>query len=105
MRFTEYIGSQDDWIERHSIHPKYYPCPHCGKKGKRKDVLTRTISRRTPGPLHRRSWIVAEVGVYQAGCSCCRFFQAAIPGVPRQGRFPAYAGTTYNLPTSSTNRL
>jgi hypothetical protein len=85
MRFTEYIGSQDDSVEYRFNRPKYSPCPHCGKNGKRKDVVTRTIAH--VGPLHRRSWIVAEVGVYRARCACCRFFQAAIPGVPPKGRY------------------
>jgi hypothetical protein len=37
--------------------------------------------------LNRCSWIVAEVGVYQARCDCCKYFQAAIPGVPYRGRY------------------
>jgi hypothetical protein len=85
MRYTKLIGSQDDYVERHSIKPKYAPCPHCGKKGKRKRVLTRRV--RHVAALHRRSWIEAEVGVYQARCTCCKYFQAAIPGVPYRGRY------------------
>jgi hypothetical protein len=85
MRFTEFIGSQSDYIEYKSIKPQYYPCPQCGQKGKRKHV----IERRVPhvAALHRRSWIVAEVGVYTARCGCCQYFQAAIPGVPYKGRY------------------
>jgi hypothetical protein len=37
--------------------------------------------------LHRCSWIVAEVGIYQARCTCCTYFQAAILGVPYRGRY------------------
>jgi hypothetical protein len=85
MRFTELIGSQADYIERHSIKPKYYPCPQCGQKGKRKRVLTRRV--RHVAALYRCSMIVAEVGVYQARCDCCKYFQAAIPGVPYRGRY------------------
>ena len=85
MRFTELIGSQADYIERHSIKPKYYPCPQCGQKGKRKRVLTRRV--RHVAVLYRCSWIEAEVGVYQARCDCCKYFQAAIPGVPYRGRY------------------
>lgn len=84
MRFTELIGSQSDYIEHKSIKPKYYPCPRCGQKGKRKHVLTRHIPH--VAALHRRAWIVAEVGVYQARCGCGKYFQAAIPGVPYKGR-------------------
>ena len=85
MRYTELIGSQRDYVESHSIKPKYYPCPQCGKKGKRKRVLTRRV--RHVAALYRCSWIVAEVGVYQARCDCCKYFQAAIPGVPYRGRY------------------
>src|SRR4029434_3328199 len=38
MQFTTIIGSQADYIQHHSIKPKHYPCPQCGKKGKRKQV-------------------------------------------------------------------
>lgn len=85
MRFTPLIGSQDDYIQPLSIKPKYSPCPQCGIKGKRKHVTTRRIPH--VAVLHRRSWIVAEVGVYQARCDCCKYFQAAIPGVSYRGRY------------------
>jgi hypothetical protein len=85
MRYTEYIGNTADTIERYTISPKYYPCPQCGRKGKRKQVITRQI--RHLAALHRRAWIVAQVGVYRARCGCRQYFQAAIPGVPYRGRY------------------
>jgi transposase len=85
MRFTEFIGRQTDYMEYTSIKPKYSPCPQCGQKGKRKQVLERRIPH--VAALHRRSWIVAEVGVDQARCGCCQSCQAAIPGVPYKGRY------------------
>lgn len=85
MRFTDIIGSQADYIQPQSIKPKHYPCPQCGKKGKRKQVITRRIPH--IAALHRRAWIVAEVGVYKARCACCQYFQAPIPGVPYRGRY------------------
>jgi transposase-like protein len=85
MRYTPIIGSQDDEVAYQSIKPKQYPCPQCGKKGKRKHVVTRRIAH--VAALNRRCWIVAEVGVYKARCACCKYFQAAIPGVPRRGRY------------------
>jgi hypothetical protein len=85
MRFTDIIGSQADYIQHQSIKPKHYPCPQCGKKGKRKQVITRRIPH--IAALHRRAWIVAEVGVYKARCACCQYFQAPIPGVPYRGRY------------------
>jgi hypothetical protein len=85
MRYTDLIGSQADYIQHESIKPMYYPCPRCQTKGKRKRVTTRCVAH--VAALHRRSWIVAKVGVYQARCDCCKYFQAAIPGVPLRGRY------------------
>jgi protocatechuate 3,4-dioxygenase beta subunit len=61
MRYTHIIGSQDDYVQCQSIKPKHYPCPQGGKTGKRQHVITRRIAH--VAALHRRSWIVAEVGV------------------------------------------
>jgi hypothetical protein len=85
MRYTDLIGSQADYIQHESIKPMYYPCPQCQTKGKRKRISPRRVAH--VAVLHRRSWIVAEVGVYQARCDCCKYFQAAIAGVPRRGRY------------------
>lgn len=85
MRYTDLIGSQADYIQHESIKPMYYPCPQCQTQGKRKRVNTRRIAH--VAALNRRSWIVAEFGVYQARCDCCNYFQAAIPGVPHRGRY------------------
>ena len=85
MRFTELIGTQEDYIEHLVITPKYHPCPQCGMKGKRKHLTTRSV--RHVAMLYRRCWMVAEVGVYKARCECCLYFQAQIPGVPPRGRY------------------
>jgi len=85
MRYTDPIGSQDDFIERKLNRPKYYGCPLCGKKGKRKRVIERFVKH--IGPLNRQSFIHAKVGVYQSRCSCCKFFQSAIEGVPYKGQY------------------
>ena len=60
MRYPETIGSQADSLQPQSIQPKYSPCPQCGTQGKRKRVMTRRMAH--VAALHRRSWIVAEVG-------------------------------------------
>jgi hypothetical protein len=73
-------------MQHQSIKPKHYPCPQCGKKGTRTQVLTRRIAH--VAALQRRSWIVADVGVYKARCQCCKSFQAPIDGVPHRGRYP-----------------
>jgi hypothetical protein len=85
MRGTDLIGSQADYRQYRSIKPKYSPCPQCGKKGTRRRGMTRRIPH--VAVLHRRSWRGAEVGVYQARCAYCKYFQAPIPGVPSRGRY------------------
>lgn len=85
MRYTGFIGRHDDHVEHYSITPKYYPCPHCSQKGKRKRVIMRRV--RHVAVLQRRCWIVVQVGVYKARCSCCQYFQPPIPGVPSGGRY------------------
>jgi len=85
MRYIEPIGSDADYIERKTNTPKYCACPQCGQKGKRRRVKKRRIAH--VGTLYRRSFIEAQVGVYQARCQCSRYFQAPIPGVPYKGRY------------------
>ena len=97
MRFIEYIGDQNDLIEYRSVKPKDHPCPQCGQAGKRKHVSQRQISHLSA--LHRRCWILAEVGVYQARCNCSKYFQAPIPGVPQQGSY------SYEVRNSVANGL
>ena len=97
MRFIEYIGDQNDLIEYRSVKPKYHPCPQCGQAGKRKHVIQRQISHLSA--KHRRCWLLAEVGVYQARCNCSKYFQAPIPGVPHQGSY------SYEVRNSVANGL
>jgi hypothetical protein len=85
MRFTELIGTQEDYIEHLVITPQYHPCPQCGMQGKRKHTTTRSV-RHVPR-LYHRCWPVAEVGVYKARCECCLYFQAHISGMPPRGRY------------------
>jgi hypothetical protein len=85
MRYTPTIGRRVEYVEHKLNRPKYYPCPKCRKKGKRKEVIERSV--KDIGPLYRPSFIKAKVGVYQARCDCCKFYQAAIPGVPQGGHY------------------
>ncbi len=97
MRYTPFIGTPGDYIERKSVKLKYHPCPVCGKKGKRKRVIIRQIPH--VASLHRRAFIVAEIGVYKARCGCRKYFQAPIPGVPFHGRY------SYEVRNSVANAL
>lgn len=84
MRCTGLLGSPADDMQPQSIKPKPSPCPQCGTKGKRKQVITRRLAH--VAALHRRSWMVADVGVSKARGTYCTYFQAPIAGVPYRGR-------------------
>ena len=85
MRYIDLIGSDADPIEYRSNKPEYTPCPQCGIPGKRKCVKTRRVHH--VARLYVPSWIVAEAGVYEARCECCKYFQAPVPGVPHRGQY------------------
>ena len=85
MTFSELIGSPTESIEYKYARPRRYACPECGKRGKRQWVIERKVKH--IGSLNSQSWIVAKVGVYQAQCKCCKYFQAQIPGVPYNGQY------------------
>ena len=85
MDYIEAIGSEADFIERRFNHPRLYRCPTCQTKGRRVRIRSRRIHH--VGPPGRKSWLVAEVGVYKAACGCCQYFQAPLEGVPTKGRY------------------
>ena len=60
MRYIPIIGSVVEYVEYKLNRPKYYPCPQCDKKGKRKRVIERSVKH--IGPMHRPSMIQAKVG-------------------------------------------
>jgi len=64
--------------------PKKAPCPKCGKKGRRKRILTRRV--RT---VAYKAIAVREVtyGEYAARCGCCTTFRTNPEGVPRKARY------------------
>jgi hypothetical protein len=64
-------------VHRHCA-PKTFPCPHCGKPGRRKQVHTRRVRDLAYGEI-----LILEVtvGEYRARCSCCKTFRAQPEGV------------------------
>jgi len=71
-------------VERLSYAPKTFPCPHCGKKGRRKDVHT----RRVRDIAYREIvWLEIEVGEYRARCSCCKTFRAQVKEVEPRAEY------------------
>jgi transposase-like protein len=71
-------------VERLSYAPKTFPCPRCGKTGRRKDVHTRRVR-----DLAYREIVVLEieVGEYRARCSCCKTFRAQAEGIEPRAEY------------------
>ena len=58
--------------------PKKAPCPKCGKRGRRKRTLTRTV--RTVA-YKAVAYLEITYGEYQARCDCCTTFRNTPEGV------------------------
>lgn len=65
--------------EKISCCPKCYPCPHCGKRGRRKGrPLQRQVRTIAYGKIVYLDVTYAE---YRATCDCCKTFRSTPPGV------------------------
>jgi transposase-like protein len=65
-------------VERISRAPKTYPCPRCGKQGRRKAVHTRRVRDIAYREIVE---LEIEVGEYRARCRCCKTFRAQVEGI------------------------
>lgn len=74
------INSLDAKIcyQKVSCCPERYPCPQCGKPGKRKDHLQREVRTIAYGKIVYLDIAYAE---YRATCGCCKTFRSTPPGV------------------------
>src|SRR3954465_5145994 len=64
--------------------PKKAPCPWCGKPGRRKRTLTRTV--RTVAYMAVAS-LEVTYGEYAARCGCCTTFRNSPEGVPPKAKY------------------
>jgi hypothetical protein len=71
-------------VVRQQCAPKTYPCPRCGKPGRRKQVHTRRIR-----DIAYREILILEidVGEYRARCSCCKTFRSQVQGVEPRAEY------------------
>jgi len=59
--------------------PKSHPCPHCGKRGRRK----RPLHRRIRSLAYRQvAYLDVHYAEYRARCACCKFFRSWPLDVP-----------------------
>lgn len=70
-------------VRRHCA-PKWFPCPHCGKRGKRKARHRRGIT-----DLAYQQLVIVEltVGEYRARCSCCKTFRSQVEGIEPRAEY------------------
>jgi hypothetical protein len=64
--------------------PQTYPCPHCGRRGRRKQTHTRPVRDIAYGEI-----LILEitVGEYRACCSCCKTFRSQVEGVEPRAEY------------------
>src|ERR1700757_3049998 len=66
--------------------PKSYPCPHCGKTGRRK----RRLHRRIRSLAYRQvAYLDVHYAEYQARCRCRKFFRSWPVDVPAKADYDA----------------
>jgi hypothetical protein len=78
------IGKEVEIVQKKSCCPKYWPCPQCGKNGRRRQKTIRFIRHIAYG---RASWIELRLGIYQARCGCCQSFRSTPEFVPKAGKY------------------
>src|SRR5579859_1261288 len=67
-------------IERRRCTPKTFPCPHCGRPGRRKGrrTFTRTVRGLAYHAIHLIELTTAE---YRAACDCCTSFRSQVADI------------------------
>jgi hypothetical protein len=65
-------------VLRRRCAPRTYPCPRCGRPGRRKDTHTRQVR-----DLAYQEILLIEltVGEYRARCGCCKTFRSQVEGI------------------------
>jgi hypothetical protein len=64
--------------------PKTHPCPHCGKRGRRKRPLFRRIRSLA---YRQEAWLDVHYAEYQSRCNCCKFFRSWPLDVPAKSDY------------------
>ena len=63
---------------------KSHPCPHCGKRGRRKATHNRPVR-----DIAFQEILILDitVGEYRARCSCCKTFRSRIEGIEPRAEY------------------
>jgi Transposase len=73
-------------IRRIRHAPRRAPCPHCGRRGRRKRLLHRRLRSLA---YQRVAWLEVTYAEYQARCRCCKFFRTWPLDVPPKADYDA----------------
>lgn len=73
-----------DLIRRIRRAPRRAPCPHCGRRGRRKRLLQRRV--RTLA-YRRVAWLEVTYAEYRARCGCCKYFRTWPLDVPAKADY------------------
>lgn len=71
-------------IVRRSRAPKTYPCPQCGKRGRRKGTHTRRVRDIAYAQI---VFIELTAGEYRAACTCCKTFRSRVEGIEPRAEY------------------
>ena len=64
--------------EQVSCCPQYFPCPRCGRLGRRKQKRRRQVRTIAYGKI---VYLVVRYAEYRARCDCCKTFRSSPPGI------------------------
>ena len=67
-----------------SCAPETFPCPQCGKRGRRKDTHTRRVRDIAYGEI---VFVELTVGEYRATCACCKTFRSHVEGIEPRAEY------------------
>ena len=71
-------------VRRRSMAPKTWPCPVCGKRGRRYAFREREA---TDAELGRPAILKVKIGLYEARCDCQKVFESFHPELPKGWKF------------------
>lgn len=80
---TDGLEAQVEY-QKVSCCPKFFPCPQCGEKGRRKQRLRRQVRSIAYGKV---VYLDIAYGEYRATCDCCTTFRSTPPGVEQSFRY------------------
>lgn len=83
-------------VEGKRCAPRSWPCPHCGRHGRRERTRTYRVHHLAQG---RTAFWDLTVGVYKAKCRCCRQFTREVNGrtIPIRKRVKYFTSTVEGL--------